>query len=129
MKSVVQIQRQGKVKDVRASAAATGLPVEEVETKVGLIQALILLGLQAVGEALDVEVDRVGWHTVLPNRWAHGRVPAGGSNAARFAWQIRNYPSSCLEYATERRTARSRPRCTSNSIARGRLMRVCSERS
>jgi transposase-like protein len=56
MKSVVQIQRQGKVKDVRASAAASGLPTEEIETKVALIQALIPLGLQAVGEALDAEV-------------------------------------------------------------------------
>ena len=45
MKSVVQIQRQGKVKDVRASAAASGLPAEEIETKVALIQPLIPLGL------------------------------------------------------------------------------------
>lgn len=43
MKSVVQIQRQGKVKDVRASAAASGLPIEEIETTVTLIQALIPL--------------------------------------------------------------------------------------
>jgi len=48
MKSVVHIQRQGKVKDARASAAAAGLPPEEIETKVALIQALIPLGLQAV---------------------------------------------------------------------------------
>jgi putative transposase len=56
MKSVVQIQRQGKVKDVRASAAASGLPIEEIETTVALIQALIPLGRQAVGKALDAEV-------------------------------------------------------------------------
>ena len=56
MKSVVQIQRQGKVKDVRASAGASGLPLEESETTVALIQALIPLGLQAVGEALDADV-------------------------------------------------------------------------
>jgi hypothetical protein len=56
MKSVVQIERQGKRTDVRASAAAAGLPTEEIETKVALIQALIPLGLQAVGEALDAEV-------------------------------------------------------------------------
>jgi len=41
MKSV-QIQRQGKVKDVRASAAAAGLPTEEIDTTVALIHALIL---------------------------------------------------------------------------------------
>ena len=56
MKSVDQIQRQGKVKDVRASAAASGLPTEEIDSTVALIQALIPLGLQAVGEALDAEV-------------------------------------------------------------------------
>lgn len=55
MKSVVQIQRQGKVNDVTASAAA-GWPAEEIETKVALIQALIPLGLHAVGEALEAEV-------------------------------------------------------------------------
>ena len=56
MKSVIQFQRQGKVKDVKASAAASGLPAEEIETKVALIQALIPLGLHAVGEALEAEV-------------------------------------------------------------------------
>jgi len=56
MKSVVQIQRQGKVNNVRASAAASGLPTEEIDSTVALIQALIPLGLQAVGEALDAEV-------------------------------------------------------------------------
>ena len=56
MKSVIQIQRQGKVKHVRASAAAAGVPMGEIETTVALIQALIPLGLQAVGEALDAEV-------------------------------------------------------------------------
>lgn len=56
MKSVVQIQRQGKVKDVKASAAASRLPAEEIETTVALIQALIPVGLHAVGEALEAEV-------------------------------------------------------------------------
>ncbi|MGH3515183.1 MAG: IS256 family transposase [Pseudonocardiaceae bacterium] len=55
MKSVVQIQRQGKVKNVSRPAAA-GWPTEEIETKVALIQALIPLGLQAVAEALEAEV-------------------------------------------------------------------------
>jgi hypothetical protein len=41
---------------VRASAAASGLPTEEIDRTVALIQALIPLGLQAVGEALDAEV-------------------------------------------------------------------------
>jgi len=56
MKSVVQTQRQGKMKDVSVSAAASGLPAGEIETKVALIQALIPLGPHAVGEAFEVEV-------------------------------------------------------------------------
>ncbi len=56
MKSGVQIQRQGKVKDVSASTSAAGWPAEEIETTVALIQALIPLGLHAVGEALAAEV-------------------------------------------------------------------------
>ena len=48
MKSVMQILRQGKVKNVRVSAAASGLPTEEIETTVEVIQALIPPGLQAV---------------------------------------------------------------------------------
>jgi transposase-like protein len=56
MKRVVQTQRQGKGTDVRASAAASGLPAEEIAMKVALIQALIPLGLQAVRAALDAEV-------------------------------------------------------------------------
>ncbi|MGH7206653.1 MAG: IS256 family transposase [Nitrospiraceae bacterium] len=56
MKSVVRIQRQGKVKDVSPSALAGGLTVEEIDAKVALIQTLIPLGLAAVAEALQAEV-------------------------------------------------------------------------
>ncbi|MBU6433409.1 MAG: hypothetical protein KJS98_08835 [Nitrospirae bacterium] len=76
MKSVVRIQRQGKVKDVRASAAASGLPTEEIETKVALIQALIPLGLQAVGEALDADV----------TAWAGPRYCRTGGQAGVVRW-------------------------------------------
>jgi hypothetical protein len=33
MNSVVQAQRQGKVKEVSASTVASGLPAEEIEAK------------------------------------------------------------------------------------------------
>ena len=46
--------RQGR--DVSASTATSGVPAEEIETKVALIQTLIPLGLYAVGEALETEV-------------------------------------------------------------------------
>jgi transposase-like protein len=56
MKSVVRIQKEGKMKDVGLRGLAT-LPVpESVDTTVALIQALIPLGLTAVAEALTAEV-------------------------------------------------------------------------
>ena len=80
MKSVVQIQRQGKVKDVRASATASGLPAEEIETTVALIQALIPLGLHAVGEALEAEVVVfLGGGTLPSDGRASGRGPLGAA--------------------------------------------------
>ena len=63
MKSVVRIQRQGKVKDVGLRALATVPAAESVDSKVALIQALIPLGLKAVGEALNGEV------TALAGEW------------------------------------------------------------
>lgn len=56
MKSVVRISRQGKVKNVSPLPQADGRPVEEIDTTVALIQALIPLGLQAVAETLEAEV-------------------------------------------------------------------------
>ena len=56
MSSVVRIQRQGKVKNVAPPALATVPAAAEVDATVALIQALIPLGLQAVGDALEAEV-------------------------------------------------------------------------
>ncbi|MDE3036222.1 MAG: transposase [Nitrospirota bacterium] len=56
MRRVVRIQRQGKVKDVPGAASAAGVPTEEIDAQVALIQALIPLGLQAVAETLEAEV-------------------------------------------------------------------------
>ena len=56
MKSVVRIQQQGKMKDVGQGARATGPVAQDVDSTVALIQALIPLGLKAVGEALEAEV-------------------------------------------------------------------------
>ena len=56
MKSVVRIQQQGKMKDVGQGAQATGPVAQDVDSTVALIQALIPLGLKAVGEALEAEV-------------------------------------------------------------------------
>ena len=50
MKRIVRIERQDKRRDGRAS-----MP-EEIDSTVALIQALIPLGLHAVGEALEAEV-------------------------------------------------------------------------
>jgi hypothetical protein len=67
MKSVVQIQRQGKVKDVKASAAASGLPDEEIETKGALIQALIPWGLHIVNNILSESMDSL--FQVIAHEW------------------------------------------------------------
>ena len=50
MKRIVRIERQDKRRDRRASTP------EEIDSTVTLIQALIPLGLHAVGEALEAEV-------------------------------------------------------------------------
>jgi len=56
MKRVVRMTRQGKMKDVAPSPPVDGQPLDELDTQVALIQALIPLGLQAVGDALEAEV-------------------------------------------------------------------------
>ncbi len=88
---------------MRASAAAAGLPTEEIETKVALIQALIPLGLEAV----DAEATR--W----PAPSTAGRVDAaawsaGDSNQARSTSRIRSCPSRSLESVIASRAERSR---------------------
>lgn len=59
MKRVVRIQAQGKVKDIELQGLPTSPPVEDVDTKVALIQALIPLGLQAASETLAAELTRL----------------------------------------------------------------------
>lgn len=56
MKTVVRIRRQGKAKEVGSAALAAMPAARDVDSTVALIQALIPLGLQAVGEALEAEV-------------------------------------------------------------------------
>ena len=107
MKSVDQIQRQGKVKDVRASAAASGLPTEEIDSTVALIQGLIPLGLQAVGEALDAEVTALAGGPVPTDGWTPRRGPLGEANQAQSSSPIRSCPSRSLVSVIGSRTARS----------------------
>ena len=59
MKRVVRIQSKGKIKDIGLRGLAEHPEVEEVNTTVALIQALIPLGLQAASEALVAEVTRL----------------------------------------------------------------------
>ncbi len=63
MKRVFRIQRQGKVKDVGLRGLASVPAVQDVDSKVALIQELIPLGLEAVAEALEAEV------TALAGEW------------------------------------------------------------
>src|SRR5574337_957065 len=59
MKRVFRIQGKGKVKDVGRRGLATHPQIEDINTTVALIQALIPLGLRAAGEALAAEVTRL----------------------------------------------------------------------
>ncbi len=59
MKRVFRIQRGGKVKDIGLRGLGECRDVEGLEAKVALIQALIPLGLQAVGDLLRDEVARL----------------------------------------------------------------------
>jgi len=79
MKKVVRIQRQGKVKDVGLRGLASVPAVEDVDSKVALIQALIPLGLEAVAEALKAEV------TALAGEWY--RRSGGRPGAVRWCRQ------------------------------------------
>ena len=53
MKSVMRIQRQGKVKDVRYNALATTPALEDLDAKIAVIQALIPLGPASRGGDLE----------------------------------------------------------------------------
>lgn len=59
MKRVVRLQGKGKLKDMGRRALAMHPEIEDVNTTVTLIQALIPLGLRAVGEALAAEVTQL----------------------------------------------------------------------
>lgn len=59
MKSVVCIEGKGKVKDMQPRDLAAYTDLETVDAKVALIQALIPLGLEAVGDLLTAEVIRL----------------------------------------------------------------------
>ncbi len=80
MKRVVRIQGKGKMKDVGLRGLAMHPEIEEVNTTVTLIQALIPLGLRAAGEALVAEVTRLAGPKYqrtggMPGvvRWGHQR--------------------------------------------------------
>jgi putative transposase len=59
MKRVFRIQGEGKVKDIGLRGLAEYRDVDGLDAKVALIQALIPLGLQAVGDLLAGEVTQL----------------------------------------------------------------------
>jgi transposase-like protein len=59
MKRVFRIQGEGKVKDIGLRGLADYPAVDDLDPRVAVIQALIPLGLQAVGELLQDEVTRL----------------------------------------------------------------------
>lgn len=79
MKRVFRLQGKGKVKDVGLRGLAAHPEVESVDTKVALIQALIPLGLQAAGEALQAEITRLAG----PRHSRHEGIPG----YVRWSWE------------------------------------------
>jgi hypothetical protein len=59
MKRVFRIQGEGKVKDIGLRGLGDYRDVDGLDAKVALIQALIPLGLQAVGDLLAEEVTQL----------------------------------------------------------------------
>jgi len=118
MKRIVRIERRNKRHDGRAST------LEEIDSTVALIQALIPLGLHAVGEALEAEV------VALAGAGTAGRgdAPAwsaGGSTQTRSTSPIRSCPSRSLACAIGARTERSREPRTNGCKSRGQRMPAC----
>jgi len=83
MKKVVRITPQGKVEDLRPAHVADRHPeLDEVDAKVALIQALIPVALDAVGEAV--------WPQCLKALGVGGRlVSYGATTGARGSTEIR----------------------------------------
>ena len=83
MKRVFRIQGEGKVKDIGLRGLANHPEIDGLDAKVALIQALIPLGLQAVGDLLAEEVTQLAgpWYARTGGqpglvRWSqqHGSV-------------------------------------------------------
>ena len=80
MQRVFRMREQGKLKEVGRRTLATVPGIEQIESQVALIQALIPLGLQAVAEVLEQEVvtlagerySRAGGQPGVV-RWSHQR--------------------------------------------------------
>src|SRR3990172_5468353 len=56
MPTVLRMDRHGKAKPVPSASLGPGCGLEDLDTRVALIQALIPLGLQAVDDLLQQEV-------------------------------------------------------------------------
>ncbi|MDF0651649.1 MAG: hypothetical protein P0121_09310 [Nitrospira sp.] len=56
MRNVIRITKEGKVRPIHRRAADAIPAVDERASLIALIQTLIPLGLQAIGDVLEVEV-------------------------------------------------------------------------
>jgi hypothetical protein len=87
------------VKDASPSALAAVPAADAIDTKVALIQALIPLGLHAVGEALKAEVGRPWPANATAGRVGAQAWSAGGSNRARSTSPISEESRKGLDFA------------------------------
>src|SRR5574337_1095455 len=79
MKRVIRITNQGKVKDVHPANLTTVPALDEIDTTVACIQALIPIGLKAVEEELTAELTRLAGRK-------HSRT-GGLPGVVRWCWQ------------------------------------------
>lgn len=123
MSTVLRIGTRGK-SQTTISVPSTGAGHEDLDTRVALIQALIPLGLQAVEDVLQQEVQMLAGP-----RYARGdAVPhrcGGAGSAARSISPTRNSPSRCRGCVIGRLASSSRCRATPNSSSRAPRMRAC----
>ncbi len=98
MHRVFRIQGEGKVKDIDLRGLGGYPQVEGLTTKVALIQALIPLGLQAVGDLLAEEVTQLAGPRYARTGGHPGVVRWGQhSPSLRQRSAISRHPSATVE--------------------------------
>jgi hypothetical protein len=129
MKRVFRMQGQGKVKDVGLRGLGTVPAAEGIDSTVALIQALIPVGLEAVGEALEAEATALAGECGTGAAVAAPGSSAGVASAGRSTSRIRSSPSRIPGCGISPRTGRFPSGRISASMSLDRLIGGCCSKS